>query len=241
MSLGSASNFFLGAASATGGGAYEIERSLRFDSGSSSYLSKNFGSAGDRKTWTLSFWTKRCLNNTSFYQSFLINRDNASYNLRIDPADAAVTPYKFYFAFASGVNFTTTQVFRDPSAWMHVVAVYDSRATTTSTDRLRLYINGERVTAFDSISYPTDDQLSEFNNSDTYGIGYFNANTALDGYLADYQFIDGQALAPTDFGEYDDNNNWNPKEYSGSYGTNGFHLDFSVNVKPEAIVTGKQL
>jgi hypothetical protein len=229
-------NNMLGGAAGSGGAAgYEIERSLRFDSGSGGYLSKNFGSAGNRKTWTASFWTKRCINNTSFYQSFLINRDNASYNLRIDPASASTTAYKFYFNFASGVNFTTTQVFRDPSAWMHVVVVYDSRATTTSTDRLKLYINGERVTAFDAINYPGDDVLSEFNNSNNYGIGYFNANTALDGYLADYHFIDGQALAESDFGEYDDNGVWQPKAYSGTYGTNGFHLDFSDNSNNDAL------
>ena len=216
------SNILAGASGSAGAGDAQINRSLRFDSGSSSYLNKSFSSAGNRKTWSLSFWIKRCFN-ASFYQSFLINRDNASYNLRIDDP----TTSKFYLNFANNAYLTTTPRFRDFSSWMHVVIVYDSRAATTSTDRLKIYVNGERITEFDYESYPTDDQLSEFNNSNNYGIGYFNANTALDAYLADYHFVDGQALEAADFGEPDSNGVWQPKAYSGSHGQNGFHLDFS--------------
>jgi hypothetical protein len=48
----------LGANSLAGGG-YEIDNSLRFNDGSSDYLNKTFGSAGNRKTWTFSTWLKR--------------------------------------------------------------------------------------------------------------------------------------------------------------------------------------
>ena len=212
MSLGSQSNFLFGAASAAaGGGGLQIERSLRFNSGDSARLTRQPSSAGNRTTWTYSFWVKRSIN-ALFYQSFLINRVNASYNLRIDDP---TTP-KFYLAFASGVNLTTTPLYRDPEAWMHVVIVYNS-ATTTSTDRLQLYVNGSRVTDFDSINYPTFNQFSEFNKTDEHGIGYFNANTGLDGYLTNVEFIDGRAVAPTDFGEFDDNGVWQPKEYTGTF------------------------
>jgi hypothetical protein len=231
MSVPGNINQLLIGAAASGGGGYEIQRSLRFNSADSAYLNQTPSVAGDRKTWTLSFWMKRCFN-SAFYQSFLINRTSASYNLRIDDP----TTSKFYLSFASGVSLTTTSIYRDFGAWMHVVVVYDS-TETTNTDRLQLYVNGDQVTDFDAISYPTLNQDSEFNNTDTYGIGYFNANTGLDAYLADYYFIDGQALAPTDFGEYDDNNVWRPKAYSGSYGTNGFYLKFDDNSSNAALGT----
>ena len=227
---GSASPLFL--ASTAAAGAYEIPRSLRFNSADSAYLSKNFSSAGNRKTWSLSFWTKRCFK-PSFYQSYFINRDNASYNLRIN--DPAASP-TFYLAFASGVALTSTAVYRDFSAWMHVVIVYDS-TDSTSADRVRLYVNGERQT-FSSGTYPSLNLDSEFNNSGNHGIGYFNGNTALDAYLADYQFVDGvSGLTAADFGEYDDNNVWQPIEYAGTYGTNGFHLNFSDTSSNSALGT----
>ena len=227
---GSINELLIGAAGAAGAG-YEISRSLRFNSSDSAYLSKNFASDGNRKTWTAALWMKRSFD-ASFYQSFLINRDAASYNLRInDPTDQ-----KFYLAFASGVNLSPAPVYRDYSAWMHVVVVYDS-SNATSTDRLRLYVNGERVTAFDSANYPTLNQDSEFNKAGNFGIGHFNAGTAFDGYLADYHFIDGQALDPSSFGEFDTNNVWQPKAYTGSYGTNGFHLPFSDNSTAAALGT----
>jgi hypothetical protein len=205
---------------------------LRFNSADSASLTKNFSSAGNRKTWTLSFWTKRCFN-SSFYQSYFINRDNAGYNLRINDPNSNT----FYLATASGVTgLTSSAVYRDFSAWMHVVIVYDS-TDSTSTDRVRLYVNGERQT-FSSGSYPSLNLDSEFNNSGNHGIGYFNSNTALDAYLADYHFIDGvSGLTATDFGELDDSKVWQPIKYAGTYGTNGFHLDFSDTSSNSALGT----
>ena len=227
-------NTLAGSSGQTTGGGGEIERSLRFNSSDSAYLSKDFASDGNRKTWTLSLWMKRSFNVT-FYQSFFINRDSAGYNLRInDP-----TNQKFYLAFASGVNLTPTPVYRDYSAWMHVVVVYDS-SNATSTDRLRLYVNGERVTAFDSANYPTLNQDSEFNKAGNFGIGYFNENTAFDGYLADYHFIDGQALDPSSFGEFDTNGVWQPIEYAGTYGNNGLRMQFRDNSGTTSSTQGKE-
>ena len=114
----------------------------------------------------------------------------------------------------------TSQVFRDPSAWYHIVISYDS-TNATSADRLRLYVNGDRVTTFSTSTDPTLNAWGRFNNADETSIGRSGAYNLLylNAYVAEVHFVEGQALEATDFGEYDNNNNWNPKEYSGSYYT----------------------
>ena len=109
----------------------------------------------------------------------------------------------------------------------------------TGSDRTKIYVNGLQVTQFSSASYPTLNFETHVNNTITHAIGRFpqlNTNY-IDAYLADVHFIDGQALDPSSFGKYDSNNVWQPKEYSGTYGTNGFHLDFSDNSTAAALGT----
>ena len=130
--------------------AQMVDGSLKFDSGSQTTLTRTNSSSGNRKTWTLSFWTKRCFDSGN-YQSYLMGKTAVTegFNLRInDPTDQ-----KFYLATVSGSGLTSDAVFRDFSAWMHVVIVYNS-TDSTSTDRVRLYVNGERQT-FGSGSYPS--------------------------------------------------------------------------------------
>ena len=198
-----------------------IDGSLKFDSGSQTTLTRTNSSSGNRKTWTLSFWTKRLFDSGN-YQSYLMGKTDVTegFNLRInDPTDQ-----KFYLATVSGSGLTSDAVFRDFSAWMHVVIVYNS-TDSTSTDRVRLYVNGERQT-FGSGSYPSLNLDGEFNNSGDFGIGYHNGNTALDAYLSEYHFIDGQALDSSYFGYTDPlTNTWRPKKYTGTFtGTNTFYL-----------------
>ena len=203
-----------------------IDGSLKFDSGSQTTLTRTNSSSGNRKTWTLSFWTKRLFDSGN-YQSYLMGKTDVTegFNLRInDPTDQ-----KFYLATVSGSGLTSDAVFRDFSAWMHVVIVYNS-TDSTSTDRVRLYVNGERQT-FGSGSYPSLNLDGEFNNSGDFGIGYHNGNTALDAYLSEYHFIDGQALDSSYFGYTDPlTNTWRPKKYTGTFtGTNTFYLPMDGN------------
>ena len=206
--------------------AQMVDGSLKFDSGSQTTLTRTNSSSGNRKTWTLSFWTKRCFDSGN-YQSYLMGKTAVTegFNLRInDPTDQ-----KFYLATVSGSGLTSDAVFRDFSAWMHVVIVYNS-TDSTSTDRVRLYVNGERQT-FGSGSYPSLNLDGEFNNSGDFGIGYHNGNTALDAYLSEYHFIDGQALDSSYFGYTDPlTNTWRPKKYTGTFtGTNTFYLPMDGN------------
>jgi len=205
-------------------GGYEIDNSLRFNDDDSAYLSWTPSSAGDRKTWTWSGWVKR--GNLGSAQAFLgtyegtgtVNtefRFNSNDTIDFVEHDGAVQ-----------ARLNTTQVFRDVSSWYHIVLVFDT-SNTTSSDRVRLYVNGARITDFSIETYPAQDFTGcEVNTSVLHKMGrWYNINH-LDGYLAEVNFIDGQALDPSDFGETGDYGEWKPIEYTGTYGTNGFYLDF---------------
>ena len=214
-------NALAGAAGSGGAADFKIDRSLRFDSGSSSYLSKTPSSAGNRKTWTWSGWVKRSSNT----QTALFHAGSSNQTLLwFDGNHLEWT----YYAGGYGARLRSTALFRDFSAWMHVVFVLDT-TTSTANNRMRMYINGSELTDFDARTNPSPDALFNVNNTVSHEIGRNNVAGGynFNGYLADIHFIDGQALAPTDFGGPDDNGVWQPKAYSGTYGTNGFHLDFS--------------
>ena len=226
------SNVLAGASGSAVAG-YEIERSLRFNSSDSAYLSRVPSLAGNRNTWTWSGWVKRSGLSRSYDELFgNAGAGSAATTIFFQNSDQLI------FQAQSGTyQVVTDQVFRDTSAWYHIVAVADT-TNATSTDRLRLYVNGSRISSFSSTAYPTQNFDTFINQSGVaHYLGRMFTNTYFDGYLADIHFIDGQALAPTDFGEYDDNNVWQPKEYSGTYGTNGFHLPFSDNSTAAALGT----
>ena len=207
---------------------FSIDQSLRFNDDDSAYLSATQKS-GTTTTWTFSSWVKRCelsAQNPIFTVGANNTNDFLLYFLQAtDVIDIIVRS-------GSSIHgrFETTQVFRDTSAWYHIVFVYDS-TNATSTERMRLYVNGERVTAFNTETYPSQNQVSIVNNSSyTMYLGQLrgSADSNFDGYLAEVNLIDGTALTPASFGETDsDTNQWIAKKYTGSYGTNGFFLPFS--------------
>jgi hypothetical protein len=135
-------------------------------------------------------------------------------------------------------GFTTTQLFRDPSAWYHIVFAYDS-TQATSSDRMKLYVNGTQVTAFSSAGYPPLNYT--INNVATTIQQFANVGAIVfDGYLAEQIFVDGQGLPASSFGEFDVITGvWKPKKYAGTYGTNGFYLNFSDNSAATAAAIGK--
>jgi len=219
----------------SGSSDFQIDRSLRFNSADSAYLNRTPSSAGNRKTWTWSGWVKRAEDN-SVNQSLWSIRNGAPNQqlFRIESTNLL----RIYLEVSSSVKYdlSTSQVFRDFSAWYHIVLVFDSTESTAS-DRVKLYVNGAQVTDFASATYPSLNQDGVINTSGAeHDIGQGgNNNDYLGGYLADVHFIDGQALTSSSFGEYDDNNVWQPKAYAGTYGTNGFHLDFSDNSSNSAL------
>ena len=207
----------LAGASGQGGAGYEIERSLRFNSGDSAYLSKTFAAAGNSRTWTWSGWVKApkiadiqqiifsASTGSTPYTSFDF-RDN---NLRIIEWNGSSSVFEV----------KTDAILRDPSAWYHVVLAVDT-TQSTAANRVKIYINGTEQTSLATASYPSQNHQLYMNSSVLHYIGE-NAATSysafLNGYLADVHFIDGQALAPTDFGETDNNGVWQPKEFEGAY------------------------
>jgi len=203
--------------------SFSIDNSLRFNSADSAYLSWTPGSGGNRKTWTYSFWYKRCkfgsrariIGTTDPWED-LIRFENNDKLLILSGESSGYT------------SLTTTQVFRDPSAWYHIVFAVDTTQATAS-NRAKLYVNGSQVTAFDTETYASQNLDSEFNDSTVHYMG--SSAQYIDGYLAEVHFIDGTALTPTSFGEEDaDYKHWKPIEVTGlTYGTNGFHLDFATS------------
>jgi len=207
-------------------GAQVIDGSLKFDSGSSNYLKRTNSSSGDRKTWTLSVWMKRNLSNATFFQSFFINRTNPGYNIRFDRNTS--TENYTYFGLGGGA-LSGSRKFRD-TGWFHAVLVYDT-TNATEADRVKWYINGQREANWIAATYPSQNTDGEFNRNQEYGIGYYNTNTAWDGSMSQYYFIDGQALTHDSFGFTDPlTNTWRPKKYTGTFtGTNTFYLPMDGN------------
>mgnify|MGYP001239804828 CR=1 FL=1 len=130
--------------------------------------------------------------------------------------------------FCSQFNLSSNHTLRDVSAWYHFVISADTTQATAS-NRLKMYINGSQVTSFATETYPSQNADLLVNNNCLHAIGrYADANSGhIHGYMAEVHLIDGTAKAPTDFGEFDSNSGiWKPIEYTGTYGTNGFYLDF---------------
>jgi hypothetical protein len=224
------SELLLGAAGA--GGGYEIERSLRFNSADSAYLNRTPGSAGNRKTWTLSFWVKRGAPTGSDIGIFSTYSGSNPATACYFNSNDGITFYNYSGSYQ--FQLITTQVFRDYSAWYHFVFSVDT-TQVTSSNRVKIYVNGNQITTFSTATYPSQNIDTDWNSTTEHQIG--NHASYLTGYLADIHFIDGQALDPSSFGEFDDNGVWQPIEYSGTYGTNGFHLPFSDNSTAAALGT----
>lgn len=216
-------------AGSSGQGGYFLEDSLRFRSTASAQLSRTPSGAGNRRTFTFSFWVKKSLItvDASPYPSQKLLFAEAGGNTN-DQFGFLPTNTLRAFGQVSGsdsFNLTTTQLFRDSSAWYHIVLAVDTTQSTAS-NRIKIYVNGTQITAFSSESYPSLNFDCSINNNIAHYIGGANSsNSYLDGYLTEVNFVDGTALAPSDFGESnEDTGVWQPKEYSGSYGTNGFYL-----------------
>jgi hypothetical protein len=231
---------FAASKTASASGGYQISRSLRFNSADSAYLNRTPASASNRKTWTLSTWIKR---------------SKLSVDSTILSAGNPTTPWfvlqflgtnnVLQIAATAGVSasWSTAAVFRDISAWYHIVCVVDttsatSTITNTSTDRFRLYVNNVQQTLSGG-TVPTQNADLQVNNTVAHSVGGYTSEY-FDGYQTEVNFIDGQALTPSSFGETNAQTGvWGPKAYSGAYGTNGFYLNFSDNSNTTAATLGK--
>jgi len=211
------------------GGGYTIERSLRFRSSATAYLNRTPASQTNRGLWTWSGWVKRAALGSLYG---LFGAGNASNNW----TGILYNNENLYFKAESGgvvkADVYTSAVFRDPSAWYHVIVVLNT-SEASSTNRVKIYVNGVQQTLNTNTapSGTSGDYVINAPIVHSVGSRYLaSATSYLDGYLTEVNFIDGQALDPSSFGEYnEDTGVWQPAKYTGSYGTNGFYLPFSDN------------
>lgn len=210
-----------------GDDAYNIQRSLRFRSSASAYLNRTPASASNRTTWTYSTWVKRGALG-SVQTLLMAGASGTDYTqIYFNSTDTLVLDNK-----ASNVNAGrkhTSAVYRDPSAWYHAVVAFDT-SNATANDRIILYVNGSRITSYLVDENPSSSQVGQVNNNAVHNISKNSTASVqyIDGYLTEVNFIDGQALTPSSFGETDALTGvWKPKKYAGTYGTNGFYLPFT--------------
>jgi len=206
-------------------GAQVIDGSLKFVSGSSTNLNRTPSSAGNRKTFTWSGWVKRSTLSTDQRSLLTVasgTNDNDYFQLGFRQDKLVVYGYSTQFL-------ETTQVFRDVSAWMHIVLSANT-SNVTANDRLRLYVNGSEITSFSGRTNPSSSQNLGVNRIAKHQIGIQDTGYPFDGSLTNIQLIDGQQLDASYFGYTDGlTNTWRPKKYEGTFGTNGFYLPMDGN------------
>ena len=210
---------------------YEIDGSICFEDANDENLVKNYSGDGDRRTWTFSTWIKKQGFGTTaaigYDYMHLFGAGNTSIHflnddrLRIELYDGSTTRYA-----------DTSMLFRDPAAWYHIVVQLDS-TQGTAADRVKIWVNGIRQTAFNNNTYTNMSQNDQFGFGDAsanYQFGYSFIgganNRGFSGYMAETHYANGTAYEATDFGEYDDNGIWIPKEFEGSHGSKGFYFKF---------------
>jgi len=218
--------FLIGGANSAADAGYDIDNSCRFET--DTYMTKSI-SSGNTRTFTLSFWVKRTTVSSglysylaSFYQdssnriSIGFYNDDAFFVLAEDGGEARV-------------YLKTDRLFRDPAAWYHIAIAIDT-TQGTDTNRAKLYVNGVQETSFSTATYPDEDQELILNTNFYVGTSSVTSGW-FGGHMAEYVYIDGTALAPSSFGETDEDSGiWKPIDVSGlTFGTNGFYLDFEAS------------
>jgi hypothetical protein len=235
----SSKDIFLGKGGATG---YQISRSVRLRASASATFSRTPASASNQKTWTWSGWVKR--GNISAMQTIFGAFDSSTSNF-VDfglytPGSSVPAFWCRRYNNGAGTNtwvMESTSLYRDLSAWYHVVF----HLNCTSSPTFRAWINGVELTAWTQNTPPTNSNW-EVNGTNAHYIGRnpSAANQYYDGYLTEINFIDGQALTPSSFGATSTTTGvWGPAAYTGTYGTNGYYLNFSDNSGATATTIGK--
>ena len=214
-----------------GSSGYQIPRSVRLRSSASAYFNRTLTTPTAQNIWTQSFWLKR--GSLGGYNNFGLSPTGANTQFYFDSAN----PDCLSWIVGASTVFVTTQVFRDPAAWYHIILAFNGGS---GSNKVRLYVNGLEVTSFSTDNRSTL-TTTTINTAIAHGIGcyYSSVTNFFDGYLAEVNFIDGQQLTPSSFGYTDSNGIWQPKTYTGTYGTNGFYLTFNDNSAATATTLGK--
>jgi len=222
---------------------YEIDNSLKLEDANFEHITKNYSGDGDMRTWTYSTWVKKCkFGSANFDYMYMFAGQNTSIHF-LNNGILRVALYNG----SSTVYADIDRLFRDGSAWYHIIVALDT-TQSTAADRVKIYINGVRETVFDNSTYTNMSQNEEFTigqASANYQVCYFYAgggsNYGFSGYMAETHYVNGTALDETSFGEFDDDSGiWKPKEYTGSHGSKGFYLKFddSSNLGKDSASSG---
>ena len=208
---------------------YPLQRSVRLRSSASAYFNRTFGTPTNSAKFTWSGWVKRGALNA--VRQGLIGRyidGNNSFRFFFDTNDTLIL--NDTQAASTICNLVTNAVFRDPSAWYHVVLAVDT-SNGTAANRNIIYVNGVQMTFSSTTNYSSGSLFNIASAANTLGltIDVGPTNRYLDGYLEEVNFVDGQQLTPSSFGAYNSYGVWSPAKYTGSYGTNGFYLNFQDN------------
>ena len=221
---------------------YAIARSLRLRASASAYLNRTFATAGNQRTWTWSGWVKRGTLGQTYRNLFgTTGGVNDGTYASLCFGGYGVADNLGFQGWNSGYK-VTTQVFRDPAAWYHIVLAVDT-TLATAANRVLLYVNGVQVTSFAYTVDPAQNATLPINSAAAYQIGQDLNNNSVgyfDGELTEINFVDGQALTPASFGQVSVTSGaWVPNAYAGTYGTNGFFLKFADNSANTAAAIGK--
>ena len=190
-----------------------------------SYLSRTPSSAGNRKTFTISMWVKRSSLGV-LQKPFSAGAVSGAFTAVEFPADDKPRLVGFD---GSQITFDVTADLnaRDVNGWYHMVWSVDT-TQATANNRVKFYLNGTQITDLATNTQPSQNADLDFNNNVGHNIGrgIYNGAEYFGGYISHIAMVDGQALAPTVFGETDSTSGiWNFKSPSGvTWGTNGFHL-----------------
>ena len=218
-----------GASGASGGG-YQVEKSLRFEAADTAYLSHTPASdTTNKKQFTISFWTKvegDQYNTRGWCNGGPTSTTSGALQFYIEYGKVTINSNTFYMQ--------SNRRLRDPAAWYHIVLACDT-TQSTSSDRMKVWVNNERITSWSSNTPPAQDSDVLWNTNVVHRIGgIYNSSGSLtsylSGYLAEFYNIDGQTLDPSSFGEENSNGKWVPKEYTGTYGIVADHsVEWSGN------------
>ena len=222
--------------------AYEIGNSLRIVKAASAYLNRTVSSASNRRTFTISGWVKRGDPDTS---SVIFGAGTASTDMfqvifqNTGGNNSIIIQNRV--SGTNNLNLVTNRRFIDAAGWYHFVLAIDT-TQGTSSNRAKLYVNGEQQTSFSTETYPSQDYDCHVNNNIAHHIGAQSKGSAgdhFDGYVADLQLVDGSALTPSSFGTTNSNGVWIPKKPGTvTYGTNGFLMEFGSGTGTSANSSG---
>ena len=205
-----------------------ITNSLRFN-GSNAYLNRTTSTASGNTKLTISYWTKGHSTGSSDVNYHFVKFDDVNNRIYLGMWDREIRFYQTTSGSATFYYRTQSNTFADPSAWYHFCLIVDT-TDGTAGDRIQLYVNGTRYTDWQTETQPSQNATLRFatDTSTALHIGRYADSTDyyFDGYMAEIHYIDGQNKAASDFGETNDNGVWVPKEYTGTYGDEGFYLQF---------------